>query len=115
MTRKKPDSMKDNLRWTSEMDESFIDALLEEIAKGKRLTTSAYYNMVQSLTTTYGSHITKNHLKNRKKTLSVRFAELYDLFNGLSGFSWSPMTKLFEADDQVWNDLLEVGNLWHLN
>lgn len=111
--------MKDNLRWTSEMDESFIDALLEETAKGNRpdntFTTSAYDNMVQSLTTAFGSHITKNHLKNRKKTLSVRFAELYDLFNGLSGFSWSPMTKLFEADDQVWNDLLEVGNLWHLN
>ena len=39
MTRKKPDSMKDNLRWTSEMDESFIDALLEETAKGTDIKT----------------------------------------------------------------------------
>ncbi|XP_028757248.1 uncharacterized protein LOC114716406 [Neltuma alba] len=111
MTQKKKESMKDNLRWTPEMDECFIDALLEETMKGNRpdgtFSTYAYDNMVQTLTNNFGTHITKQHLKNRKKTLSQRFAELYDLFHGLSGFSWSPITKLFEADNQVWHDLIE--------
>ncbi|KAK4285694.1 hypothetical protein QN277_002357 [Acacia crassicarpa] len=100
-----------NLRWTPEMDESFIEALLEEMMNGNRpdgtFSTFAYGNMVQTLNNRFGSHITKQHLKNRKKTLSQRFAELYDLFNGLSGFSWSPLTKLFEADNQVWDDLIK--------
>lgn len=40
----------------------------------------------------------KNHVKNRQKTMKDRWCEVHDLFNGLSGFAWSSMTKRFGAE-----------------
>ena len=82
---------KDNLRWNDDMDLMLLNALTEEAMKGNRhdgsWTTEAYANVVKVLSVTIGSHITKQHIKNRMKTLKDHFVEAYDLFNSLSGFS----------------------------
>ncbi|XP_054782022.1 uncharacterized protein LOC129289265 [Prosopis cineraria] len=56
MAPKRKESIKDNLCWTSEMDEKFINALLEETMKGNSpdgtFSTFAYDNMFLSLALT---------------------------------------------------------------
>ncbi|KAK2455533.1 hypothetical protein QL285_002975 [Trifolium repens] len=88
-----------------------LNALAEEANKGNRhdgaWTTEAYNNMVEDLRSTIGPNITKNHIKNRMKTLKNHFAEAYDLFHSLSGFSWNPITQKFDAEDDVWEELIK--------
>ncbi|KAL4301355.1 hypothetical protein AHAS_Ahas17G0292600 [Arachis hypogaea] len=104
---------RDTLRWTDEMDTTFIDALIEECRKGNRVdgtfTTMAYDNILSLLRSIYGNHIRKENLKNRLKTLKDHFGVCYDNFHGLSGFSWNPITKMFEAEAEVWEELIKVA------
>ncbi|KAL4315379.1 hypothetical protein AHAS_Ahas15G0179200 [Arachis hypogaea] len=106
-------SSKDNLRWTEEMDATFLDALIEECSKRNRVdstfTTSAYENVLVILKASFGNHLWKDNLKNRLKTLKDHFGVCDDLFHNLSEFSWNPNTKLFTAKLEVWADLIKVG------
>ena len=37
----------------------------------------------------------------------------YDVFkNGLSGFAWSPVTKMWSAEPEVWESLIQVYHLY---
>ncbi|RYR79198.1 hypothetical protein Ahy_A01g004034 isoform A [Arachis hypogaea] len=94
------------------MDTTFIDALIEESRKGNRVdgtfTTMAYDNILSLLRSIYGNHIRKENLKNRLKTLKDHFGVCYDNFHGLSGFSWNPITKMFEAEAEVWEELIKA-------
>ncbi|QHO02525.1 uncharacterized protein DS421_13g424530 [Arachis hypogaea] len=89
---------KDNLRWSNDMDGNRHDG---------SWTTEAYANVVKTLSIAIGPHITKNHIKNRMKTLKDHFAEAYDLFHYLSGFAWNPVTRKFEVEEEVWQDFIK--------
>ncbi|KAL4292625.1 hypothetical protein AHAS_Ahas18G0046800 [Arachis hypogaea] len=95
----------DTLRWTDEMDTIFIDALIEECRKENRVddtfTTMAYDNILSFLRSTYGNYLCKENFKNRLKTLKDHFGVCYDHFHCLSGFSWIPITKMFEAEAEA--------------
>ncbi|QHO33922.1 L10-interacting MYB domain-containing protein [Arachis hypogaea] len=102
---------KDNLRWFDEMDEALLNVLAEEALKGNRhdgsWTTEAYANVVKTLSIAIGPHIIKNHIKNRMKILKDHFAEVYDLFHHLSGFARNPVTRKFEAEEEVWQNFIK--------
>ncbi|KAK1421486.1 hypothetical protein QVD17_23845 [Tagetes erecta] len=110
----KPESIrkKEQLKWTNNMDNAFIQSMITQQDNGNRIngtfTSLAYKNMVQELSTKLQMDFTKNHLKNRLKTLKERFSQWYDLFRetSLSGFSWNSTTQLIEADDEVWDALI---------
>ncbi|KAJ9562294.1 hypothetical protein OSB04_007454 [Centaurea solstitialis] len=72
-------------------------------------TPQAYTNMVDELSKSFEMAITKDHLKNRLKTVKEHFAKWHDVFKGvmLSGFSWDPITKLLGAEDDVWERLIK--------
>ncbi|KAL4337896.1 hypothetical protein AHAS_Ahas12G0156000 [Arachis hypogaea] len=95
----------DTLRWTDEMDTTFIDALIEDCCKGNRVDdtfiTMAYDNMLSLLRSIYSNHLRKENLKNRLKTLKDHFGICYDNFHRLRRFSWNPITKMFEAEVEV--------------
>ncbi|KAF2293663.1 hypothetical protein GH714_003933 [Hevea brasiliensis] len=97
---------RDHVVWTNEMDNVLINAILEEDHKGNRpegtWNTRVFDNMLQVLRVAFGPVIQKSNIKNRMKTLKRTFAECKDLFHGLSGFAWNPVTKLFEATFDVW-------------
>ena len=101
-----------HLMWTADRDDVLLDALLDEQSKGNRIngswTTSAYINVEKVLQEKLGNNYMKAHVKNKMKTLKTNFNLCYELFRGLSGFSWNPTTQLFEAEEEVWKDLLEV-------
>ncbi|RYR20186.1 hypothetical protein Ahy_B03g065275 isoform A [Arachis hypogaea] len=46
--------------------------------------------------------------------LKDHFAEVYDLFHHLSGFTWNPVTRKFEAEEEVWQDFIKVSNTFLL-
>jgi len=72
-------------------------------------TTQAYNNIVTALRQLGWVGITKNNVKNRQKTLKDIWRDVHDLFRGLSGFSWNESTKVFDAEDGVWVDLIKVN------
>ena len=75
-------------------------------------TSEACNNIVDALRSTIEPSITKNHIKNRMKTLKNHFAEAYDLFHILSGFSWDPITRKFHAENEVWDELINVISIF---
>ncbi|KAI3820012.1 hypothetical protein L1987_13868 [Smallanthus sonchifolius] len=104
---------KEQLKWTEIMDNAFIQAMVTQQDKGNRIngtfTSQAYSNMIEELNTNLRMDFNKNHLKNRLKTLKERFSQWYDMFRGtsLSGFSWNSDTQLIEAEDEVWDKLID--------
>ena len=96
------------------MDGAYIQALLNQRYEGYRVdgtfTTTTYNNIVEELKNKLGKDFTKDCLINWMKTLKLHFNECYDLFrNGkFSGFSWSPVTKTWNDEPEVWEQLLKV-------
>ncbi|XP_076943804.1 uncharacterized protein LOC143614178 [Bidens hawaiensis] len=96
------------------MDTTFLQAMITEKDNGNRIdgtfTPQAYTNMVEELTKAFGMDLTKDHLKNRLKTLKEHFSNFYDVHKGnsISGFSWDPNTKLLGAEEEVWGKLIKV-------
>ncbi|KAI3701264.1 hypothetical protein L2E82_45915 [Cichorium intybus] len=104
---------KEQLKWTEKMDSAFVQAMIKQQDKGNRIkgtfTTQAYADMTEELSAILQMNITKNHLKNRLKTLKTAFSQWYDLFQGtsMSGFSWNANTRLIEAEDEIWDNLIK--------
>lgn len=117
---KEGDAVKrEQLKWTPVMDTLFIQSMLNQQYEGHRIdgtfTSQAYANMVAEMRQKLNMDLNKEHLKNRLKTLKEHFSQCYDLFRGvgLSGFSWNSETRLFEATEDVWDQLLAVSNRCH--
>ncbi|CAL1402175.1 unnamed protein product [Linum trigynum] len=104
-------STKENLCWTEDMDTALLEAFLAEQRKGNRqegtFTSHAYNNVVTSLRVRFPFNFDKEKIKNRQKTLKKHFATVKDLFHNTSGFAWSPVTKMFTAEPEVWERLIE--------
>lgn len=70
-------------RWTDEMDRHLIDAMIEEARLGNRVdrtwTSQAYTNIVQSLRNAGVGDVSKNHVKNRLKTLKEKCLKIVEV------------------------------------
>ena len=104
---------KDHLSWTIQMDDLFIEAMLQQKRERNKLdrafSTFAYANMVKELNEKLPTIVfTKQNLKNRLKTLKKDFNICYDIFKGNSRFAWSPIPKLWSAEPEVWKELTAV-------
>ena len=97
--------------WTAVMDDALIDALLHQQHLGNRngsvFTTHAYDNIVKELQEKFEKPIDKQKVKNHIKTIKYNWSYWYDVFkNGLSGFAWSPITKMWSVELEVWESLI---------
>ncbi|XP_076945437.1 uncharacterized protein LOC143616508 [Bidens hawaiensis] len=97
MSKHEATGKKETLKWTENMDNAFIQAMITQKDNVKELRTKFQMNVL------------KKHLKNRLKTVKEHFSRWYDLFRGtsLSGFSWNSTTRLIEAEDEVRDKLIE--------
>ncbi|BAT99380.1 hypothetical protein VIGAN_10080500, partial [Vigna angularis var. angularis] len=99
------------MKWTEDMDARLLHCMIEESRMGNRVdgswTTQAYTNIVDHLHSAGYVVVTKNNVKNRQKVLKDKWREVHDLFSGLSGFAWNPVTMTFHAEDEVWLDLIQ--------
>ena len=105
-------AVREHKKWTTDMDFRLLNAMIDEASMGNRIdgswTMHGYTNIVKSLHHSGLVGITKNNVKNRQKSLKDKWCEIHDLFSGLSGFAWNPTTKIFEAEDEVWDMLIKV-------
>jgi hypothetical protein len=103
---------RDTVKWTERWDDLFVDALVRQQSMGNRIdrvfTTKAYDNTVKELREKIGKPFEKYHLKNCLKTLKHNFNECYDLFKDMNGFTWSPETKMWNANPEAWKALIKV-------
>ena len=85
-------------KWTEEMDNRLLNAMLDEARRGNRVdgswTTQAYNNMLSNLHEAGFVNLNKNKVKNRQKVLKEKWREVYDLFCSLSGFAWNNISKV---------------------
>ncbi|KAG6527993.1 hypothetical protein ZIOFF_010130 [Zingiber officinale] len=104
---------KDMIKWTDEMDKIFIDVMLDRQVNGNRVgstfTSTAYKEMVVICHEKTKISLTKDHLKNRMKTLKTNFNSCYDLFKNASGVQWHAESKRFEAEEEVWKQLIDAN------
>lgn len=110
----KSNTRKQCLNWTKAMDDYLIDALMEQYNCGNKVngqfTCTAYDNIVKEMSALLDCEMDKDRIKNRWKTLKKHYSDVYDIFkNGLSGFGWNNTTHMWEAEDQVWEQLIEVS------
>ncbi|KAK4415499.1 hypothetical protein Salat_2657300 [Sesamum alatum] len=102
------------MTWFAEMDEILLDAFVAEDEKGNRhdgtWTSTAFDNIVKECVEKFGHVIDKENLKNRQRTLKTNFAACYDAFRGHSGFAWNPESQLFEAEPEVWKEIIEANS-----
>ncbi|XP_060961597.1 uncharacterized protein LOC133031866 [Cannabis sativa] len=101
-----------NVKWTERWDDVFVEALVHQQTMGNRVdkvfTTAAYNNILKEMRDKLGEPFQKDHLKNRMKTLKHHFKECHNLFSGINDFTWSPETKLWTAEPEVWKDLIKA-------
>ncbi|XVF17481.1 hypothetical protein REPUB_Repub10bG0126100 [Reevesia pubescens] len=95
------------------MDDPLVDASLHQRENMENrvngtFTKHAYDNIVIDLKEKFGRDIEKEKVKNRWKTLKTNLSKCYDLFKqGMSGFSWNPVTKLWGPEREVWDRLIK--------
>ncbi|KOM58030.1 hypothetical protein LR48_Vigan11g106300 [Vigna angularis] len=110
---------KEFIKWIEDMDARLLHTMIEESRLGNKVdgswTSQAYNNIVDNFHSFGYVAITKNNVKNRQKMLKDKWREVHDLFAGLSGFGWNAVTMRFEAEDEVWDDLIQwrVNNIKH--
>ncbi|KAJ4800219.1 Myb/SANT-like DNA-binding domain protein [Rhynchospora pubera] len=103
----------ESLVWSEAMDTILINAFVHQQDIGNRVngtfTTHAYENIVNELKVAFPDKpVDKAKVMNRMKYIKKGFGSCYDLFRNLSGFSWSPVTNMWSADDPgVWDKLIE--------
>lgn len=104
---------KKNLLWTQEMDDYLVDVLYEQALCGNKIdrsfTATAYANASKAMSQKFGENISKEHIKNRLKTIRQNFNLAYDLVKNTSGLGWNEETRMLEADPDVWKELLAVS------
>ncbi|WCJ44720.1 hypothetical protein M5689_025374 [Euphorbia peplus] len=97
---------RDALKWTERVDDIFINSLINQQMLGNRIDniflTAAYENMLREMREKLGMPFQKDRLKNRLKRLKNHFRECSALFKSVSGFIWSPETKMFSAKPEAW-------------
>ncbi|XP_077229800.1 uncharacterized protein LOC143862629 [Tasmannia lanceolata] len=100
---------KKNNSWNDDMDRHLIVAIQHQIAEGQKAPNgfkdAAYSGAAQELTTVLKKQTTKDHVKNRLKTMKTNYRFLNTIVN-LSGFGWDPQLKKISVEEQVKNDYL---------
>ncbi|XP_057424498.1 uncharacterized protein LOC130718063 isoform X2 [Lotus japonicus] len=97
--------------WTLLMDCYLTDLLLNQALKVNNsshdFTFEAWCDIVTSFCVKFGSHYTKEDLKNRQKYLEKHFDDL-KVLTKQSGFAWDGKQEMVMAEDEVWNSYTKV-------
>lgn len=98
--------------WTPEMDQYFIELMLEQVKRGNRFddhlfSKRAWKLMSSAFTARFKFPYGKDVLKNRHKTLRNLFRSVKSLLRE-DGFSWDERTQMVVADNCVWDVYLKV-------
>ncbi|KAF2302880.1 hypothetical protein GH714_010075 [Hevea brasiliensis] len=96
------------------MDDILIDAYVHQHQQGFRVngtfTVTALENIAKEVKQKFPDQpIDKEKVKNRMKHIKRCWFPAYDIFkNGMSGFAWDPISEMFIAEPEVWEQLIKV-------
>ncbi|XP_077243669.1 uncharacterized protein LOC143884142 isoform X2 [Tasmannia lanceolata] len=98
-----------NIMWNGEMDKVLINTLLHQVSEGNKIPNGfkdiAYSAAVNEVNQHFGLHLTKDHIKNRVKTLKESFKCLNNIV-GQSGFGWDSVTKRISVSEEVYENYI---------
>ncbi|XP_019264837.1 PREDICTED: uncharacterized protein LOC109242431 [Nicotiana attenuata] len=100
--------------WSNAMDDALIDAFYHEHTLGNRIgrtfTAQAIDNIVKEMQSKFPDKIlTKESVHNRMRNIKTKFSKCYDTFqNGMSGFVWDSNTNMWNAESEVWDQLIQA-------
>lgn len=101
-----------NFRWAQPFEDTLLDLLVRETRNGNRpdatFTASAFRNVVTDFNSIHGTSIMKKHVLSRIKTMKQHFTQFHRAFHGLSGFAWNHESKMFEAEESLWEERIKV-------
>ncbi|KAJ1293620.1 hypothetical protein BS78_01G082700 [Paspalum vaginatum] len=104
-------SGRDAVFWSDKMNEYLIDSLLHQQAIGNRSEAKffsvAYDSIITGVGEKFGVAIDRNNIKNRLKYIKESFNECKNLFGEDSRIKWCPESGRFNADPNVWRELIE--------
>lgn len=105
-------------KWTRVQDEKLVDALMELHSSGKYKYDAdngfkpGYFQAAQKLLdiSLPNSGFKETHIKSRLKKLKSNFCIVHEMLvdTDTSGFGWDPIKCCVIADDQVWEDYVQV-------
>jgi hypothetical protein len=105
-----------SLQWTFKMEEILFCTLLEEVNSGKRadsgFKSEAWAACCKAITNSKATKqlVTVEKCKSKVEAMKALWREL-NWLKDQSGFGWDEATGLVQADDQVWKEVIKVGNL----
>lgn len=104
-------SGRDAVFWSDRMNEYLIDSLLHQQAIGNRseskFSSVAYDSIITGVGERFGVVIDRNNIKNRLKHIKESFNECRNLLGEDNRFRWCPESRRFNADPNVWRELIE--------
>ncbi|CAL4919034.1 unnamed protein product [Urochloa decumbens] len=113
MSHNKPGhaSGRDAVFWSDKMNEYLIDSLLYQQSIGhrgeSRFSSVAYDSIVTGVGQRFGVAIDRNNIKNRLKYIKDTFYECRNLLSGDTRIKWCPESRRFNADPNVWRELIQ--------
>ncbi|TVU45060.1 hypothetical protein EJB05_04530 [Eragrostis curvula] len=96
--------------WSDKMNDYLLDSLLHEQAignRGEKFSSVAYDNIITGVGQKFGVAIDRSNIKNRLKHIKETFNECKNILGEDSRFKWSAASKRFNADPQVWREVIE--------
>lgn len=97
--------------WTPPMDSYFVDLLLNQIQRDRRighaLGTQAWNEISTLFNAKFESHFDKEVLKIRHEDLRHQYKEINALLDQ-NGFSWDETQKMVTAEDHVWESYIKA-------
>lgn len=101
---------KENSDWTSEMDECFIELLLEQVHRGNKIVHAFDDHIWTVITTSFNERCRLQHdnqtLRDRYSYFMKQFNEVKSLLNQ-NGFSWDDTCQMVAANDEAWETYIK--------
>ncbi|XP_059640663.1 L10-interacting MYB domain-containing protein [Cornus florida] len=101
-----PNSERSRTEWTTEMDEYFIELMLNQQERGNKLDNTfnkqAWTDMLTSFNAKFGPQHSRRVLRHRYNKLLKYYSDITLLLKQ-NGFSWDETHQMIVADEGVWD------------
>ncbi|XP_077222194.1 uncharacterized protein LOC143856038 [Tasmannia lanceolata] len=96
--------------WGEDEDRLLVTSLAHQVAEGNKIANGfkklALNAVAQDLTIRIGRDITKDHVRNRMKTMKTNYRIVHTILSR-SGFGWDTIQCKISVEDEVKNDYLQ--------
>lgn len=106
-----PPTRAPKMKWTREMDQIMLDALLEQVALGRKCDNGfkkdGYQAAADAVRNGTNTVVTWDNVRNRLRYHRREYSDVKDML-AASGFGWDHDRMVVTAPDDVWEGYLRV-------